>query len=183
MSGFLVRNRVVGFVALLVGSWCVMTWTHEAGHLVAGWCCGGQLQVAEVRPWRLPYSVFSPDPQPLVTLWCGPLLGVCVPVLVALIVNRAWVWFIAQFCVLANGLYLATAWFAGDAFLDTAQLLKHGANPLWIVLFCVLTIVSGYIGFKRSCVAFFCSRQPGGTEADNDAEGGRQIKGGRRDVE
>ena len=42
--------RMVVFAALLIVSWCVMVWTHEAGHLMGGWCCGAQLTVAEVRP-------------------------------------------------------------------------------------------------------------------------------------
>lgn len=45
MSSFLVRKQVAGFVALLVRPWWVMTWTDEAGHVVAGWCA--------VRNWSL----------------------------------------------------------------------------------------------------------------------------------
>jgi len=166
MSRLLFAKRMVLLAVLLIVSWCVMIWTHEVGHLVGGWCCGAQLTVAEVRPWHLPYSVFSPDPHPLLTLWAGPLLGVCLPVLVAAAGKRVWLWFIAYFCLLCNGVYLATAWFTGDAFLDTTRLLEHGANPWWIVLFCVTTIVPGYIGIKKAFLRLFCastvhSEEPG----------------------
>ncbi len=145
-------NRVVRFVLLLTVSWCVMTFTHESGHIIGGWLCGGTLKDADLLPWHLPYSIFVPDPKPLVTLWCGPVLGVLIPLAIALPVRRNWMWFIAYFCVLANGAYLATAWISGDRFLDTPQLLEHGAHPATIAIYCALTIGIGYIGFRHECV-------------------------------
>jgi uncharacterized membrane protein YoaK (UPF0700 family) len=145
--------RVTRFVLLLVVSWVVMTFTHELGHIIGGTCCGGTLKSAELRPWRLPYSIFEPDPFPLVTLWAGLILGVLVPVGTAIALQREWMWFIANFCVLANGAYIATAWFAGDRFLDTPKLLEHGASPITIAAYCILTLGCGYVGFRRSCIA------------------------------
>jgi hypothetical protein len=138
--------------ALLVVSWCVMTLTHETGHLVGGWLGGGTLQQFDLAPWRLPYSIFDPDPRPLLTLWSGPLLGIAAPCLTALLVRRPWMWFIAYFCVLANGVYLAAAWVSGDRFLDTQRLLDHGAWPASIALYCAVTIGFGYFGFRRTCL-------------------------------
>ncbi len=132
-----------------------MTFTHESGHLIGGWCCGGTLADADLLPWHLPYSFFNPDPHPLVTLWCGPVLGVIIPLTFATMVRRDWAWFIAYFCILSNGVYIATAWFAGDAQLDTPKLLNHGASEITIVLYSILTIGAGYIGFRRSCIRFF----------------------------
>jgi hypothetical protein len=86
-----------------------MTFTHETGHIVGGWCCGGTLTKADLLPWHLPYSIFDPDPKPLVTLWCGPILGVVIPLGLAIVIKRDWMWFIANFCIVANGAYLATA--------------------------------------------------------------------------
>jgi hypothetical protein len=144
--------RVTRFLLLLVASWVVMTFTHEMGHIIGGTCCGGTLQSADLMPWRLPYSIFEPDPFPLVTLWAGLILGVLLPVAVAMIVNRDWMWFIANFCVLANGAYIAAAWLSGDRYLDTPKLLEHGASPISIAVYCVLTIGFGYLGFRRSCI-------------------------------
>ena len=148
-------RRISGFVLLLLVSWCVMTLTHELGHIVGGWCCGGTLKDADLWPWRLPYSIFDPDPSPLTTLWCGPVLGVLVPVAIALILKRPSIWFVAHFCVLANGAYLATAWYSGDQFLDTTKLLHHGASPVLIAIYCVLTVGLGYVGFRCSCKSFW----------------------------
>ena len=144
--------RVLHFVGLMVVSWCVMTFTHEMGHIVGGSCCGGSLKTADLYPWHLPYSIFDPDPMPLVTLWCGPILGVLVPLAIAFAVRRDWMWFIANFCVIANGAYLATAWFSTDRFLDTPELLRHGAHPVTLGIYCLLTLGFGYFGFRRSCM-------------------------------
>ena len=114
-------------VILLLVSWVVMCTTHECGHLLGASISGGTLQRAELRPWKLPYSIFTPDPRPLVTLWFGPLFGAVLPVLLALVLRHRWSWFVAWFCVLANGAYLATAWYAGDALLDTSRMFAAGA--------------------------------------------------------
>lgn len=148
----LMPGRVCHFLLLLVVSWCVMTVTHEAGHVVCGWASGGTLQQADLMPWHLPYSLFNPDPYPLVTLWGGPLLGVVIPLAVAVLSRRDTVWFVAHFCLLANGTYLALAWVSGEHSLDTPKLLARGAHPGTIVAYCVATIGVGYVGFRRQCV-------------------------------
>jgi hypothetical protein len=56
---------------------------------------------------------------------------------------------------LANGAYLALAWISGDDHLDTNRLLHHGAHPLTIAIYCLLTLSIGYIGFRRSCIRVF----------------------------
>lgn len=145
-------RRVLHFALLLTVSWCVMTFTHESGHVLAGWAGGGTLRHADLAPWRLPHSSFDPDPRPLVTLWGGPVLGVLVPLTVGLLVRRDWVWFVAHFCLLANGSYHAAAWASGEQYLDTARLLQHGAHPATIAAYCVLTIGAGYVGFRRQCI-------------------------------
>ena len=102
---------------------------------MGGWLGGGTLQQADLRPWHLPFSIFSPDPRPLLTLWCGPILGVLAPCGVALVVRQNWMWLIANFCLLANGLYLALAWLSGDRLLDTVRLLEAGAWPAAIAVY------------------------------------------------
>lgn len=144
--------RFIRFAILLLAAWCVMTFTHEAGHVIGGWLSGGRLQAADLRPWRLPYSFFEPDPHPLITLWSGPLLGAFLPLVPALLVRRTWMWFIADFCLLANGAYLVTAWFSGDRLLDTPRLLQAGASPASIALYCAVTVGVGYVRFRRDCI-------------------------------
>ncbi len=145
-------SRWFTLAVLLLAGWCVMTFTHEAGHIVGGWLGGGTLIHAELRPWHLPHSLFEPDPHPLLTVWSGPLLGVIVPVLIAVIVRGRWMWFVADFCLLANGAYLATGWIAGDRYLDTPRLLAAGAWPISVLMYCVITIGIGYVRFRQDCL-------------------------------
>ncbi len=157
-----------------------MAFTHEMGHIVGGWCGGATLQTANLLPWNLPYSIFDPDPRPLITLWCGPLLGVVAPLGLAVGIRRESTWFVANFCVLANGAYLATAWFSGDRFLDTAKLLEHGAHPITIGLYCVLTIGFGYTGFRRSCIRVLTPLPCESVDAVSNRRPSRQRNGDQR---
>lgn len=129
-----------------------MTFTHEVGHVIGGTCCGGTLQSADLLPWHLPYSIFDPDPYPLVTLWAGPLLGIVVPVAIAILIRRDWMWFIANFCVLANGTYIAAGWIQGDRYLDTTKLIERGSSPIAVAAYCSITMCYGDLAFRRSCL-------------------------------
>lgn len=147
-----VKHRWLRLTWRLVICWCLMVLVHEAGHIAAGWLGGGSLQHADLRPWGLPQSHFQPDPRPLLTLWGGPLLGAGLPLVVAIIVGRDLAWFVAHFCLLANGVYLALGWLSGAPWLDTPRLLAAGASPGLILLYCVVTISLGYPGFRRACM-------------------------------
>ena len=148
------------FGLLLAASWCVMTFVHESGHILGAWASGGTLQHADLAPWHLPHSSFDPDPHPLITLWGGPIFGAIAPLVVALFVRRGWMWFIAYFCLLANGSYLALAWVSGEQYLDTTRLLQHGAHPATIAAYCVVTIGAGYVGFRRQCIRVLSTQVP-----------------------
>lgn len=145
-------QRILYLIVLFLASWSVMTFTHEMGHILGGWASGAKLQQADLIPWHLPYSFFDPDPYPLITLWGGLLLGVLAPLTLALLVRRNWMWFIAHFCLLANGVYILAGWIDGGEFLDTPKLLKHGASTLSIAFYCAVTIVFGYIGLRKSFI-------------------------------
>lgn len=108
-------RRYAIFAALLAFSWIVMTITHECGHIVGGMACGATLTDFDLVPWRMPYSLHSPDPQPLVTLWAGPLLGVVVPLTAASIV---------VYCVLTIG--IGYIWFRSDCIHYLATIPKSG---------------------------------------------------------
>lgn len=139
-------------------SWVAMTTTHELGHLVGGWIGGATLTDVDLAPWRLPYSVHQPDPYPLLTLWSGPVLGIAAPLIVASISRWRPAIFIADFCLLANGSYLALAWISGDRLLDTARLLDAGTPPWSLAVFCGLTVVIGYLRFRGTCAAVLFGR-------------------------
>lgn len=156
------RGRTFRLLLLLAVSWSVMTVTHEAGHLVGGWLGGGNLVDFELLPWRMPYSLFDPDPHPLLTLWAGPVLGVLVPLCLASLLRRRWGWFIASFCTLANGVYLALSWISGDRYLDAPRLLERGASPLAMTMYCLVTIGCGYLGFRHYLLAIIFREKDSG---------------------
>jgi hypothetical protein len=145
--------RYLILAVLLGASWIVMTVTHELGHIIGGWFGGAKLTAFDIVPWRLPYSLHNPDPYPELTLWAGPLLGVAAPLAIAALVHHCWAWFIADFCLIANGVYLALAWMSADRFLDTPRMIAAGVHPGWIATYCVLTIGFGYVWFRADCVA------------------------------
>ncbi|MEQ8208393.1 MAG: hypothetical protein RH917_01070 [Lacipirellulaceae bacterium] len=126
-----------------------MAVSHETGHLLGGWIGGSTLLKCDLAPWRLPYSIHNPDPNPALTLWSGPLVGVGLPALLAFAIGRWWTWFIADFCILANGTYLALAALSGDPLLDTPRMIAAGIHPTWIASFCLITISVGYFRFRR----------------------------------
>ena len=139
---------VIRLAILVSVSFCVMAFTHELGHLMGGQLGGATLQSGNLWPWRLPYTIFSPDPRPLITLWSGPLVGVLLPLIVALGIGHRWLWFIADFCLLANGVYIAAGWISRDSYLDTIRLLDNGASPVTLIAFCATTIGFGYGRFR-----------------------------------
>ncbi len=141
--------RILPVMGLLLLSWIVMTTSHELGHLVCGYACGGSLIDYDLVPWRLPYSHFSPDPYPRITLWGGLILGIFFPVIIAVLLRRDWCWFIAYFCVLSNGLYIAAGWISGESELDTNKLFKNGESWETILIYCTMTLAIGYFGFRR----------------------------------
>ncbi|TWU51541.1 hypothetical protein [Rubripirellula reticaptiva] len=151
-----------------------MTTTHECGHMIGGMTCGATLTDFDLAPWRMPYSLHSPDPNPLVTLWAGPIFGIAVPTFLAAIIRKRWAWFIADFCLIANGGYLALASLSGDRFLDTPRLLDAGAHPATIVIYCMLTIGIGYIWFRSDCIHYLApkSKQRDGGEPCDATESG-----------
>lgn len=149
--------RLLGLLAL---SWFVMTQVHEWGHIVAGICSGGKLVSYDLIPWHLPYSFFEPNPHPLFTLWCGPILGVVLPLLAACLIRHPYAWFVSHFCCAANGSYLALAWISGDRLLDTPKLLEHGASPWSIIGYCLITLSLGYLGLRNSVRLVLTSKSP-----------------------
>ena len=153
-------RRLVRFAGLVAVGWCVMCFTHELGHLLGGWAGGGELKSAWLGPWPPPHSRFEPDPRPRLTLWAGPAFGVAAPAAIAGLLRRRGAWFVADFCLLANGCYLAVSWWTGDRLLDTPRLLAAGASPIWIGTVCALACGVGYMRFRADCRAVWAGEAP-----------------------
>ena len=155
--------RTAKFALLIGAAWCVMCVTHEGGHVVGGRLGGGELASFWPGPWPPPHSRFAPDPRPVLTLWAGPVLGCLIPLALAALIRRRWAWFVADFCVLANGCYLACSWITGDRLLDAPRLLAAGVSPAWVGLFAAAAGGVGYVRFRADCRAVWAAGGPGGS--------------------
>lgn len=161
-------NRWAVLLLLLAWSWIVMTVCHELGHVVGGCCCGARVTVLELRPWEMPYSLYSPDPNPQVTVWAGPLLGCLVPMFAAIIINRPAVWFVGWFCVLANATYLLIGYVGGDSELDTTKILNAGTPEFAFWLFLAITGPVSYIKFRTQCILVMSTDSSSESETESD---------------
>ncbi|QDT12419.1 hypothetical protein [Planctomycetes bacterium K23_9] len=141
-------RRWIEIVYLLWWAWLCMALLHELGHIAVGCAVGGDLEHFELRPWCLPHSLFASNSFPLLTLWAGPILGSVSVLVVAAIVRRQAVWFVAWFSVVANGLYLLAGYYSGDSELDSTKMLQEG-TPAWMLIAVGAAMsIAGYIGFR-----------------------------------
>ncbi|MDZ4689579.1 MAG: M50 family metallopeptidase [Planctomycetaceae bacterium] len=127
-------NRVVYAIALLLLSWLLMQAVHELGHVAGAWAVGGTVQRVVLHPLTISRTDVVDDVRPLVTVWCGPIVGALLPLLGWWLSGRCRrpldqaLRFFAGFCLIANGAYLAYGSF--DGIGDAGELLKHG-SPVW----------------------------------------------------
>ena len=144
---------------MLSWAWFVMLLSHEFGHVLGGVASGAVLSRLEIRPWRLPFSLFAADPNPLLTLWAGPIVGCALPLSIAVCTRKQMIWLIAWFCVLANAAYLLLGYFGGDTELDSTKLLDAGTPPIVLLLFVVMTGPVSYVAFRREWMCLMSDPQ------------------------
>lgn len=142
------------FAVSLVGlSWFGMMAVHEAGHAVAAFATGGQVEQVVLHPATISRTDVSPNPRPDVVVWAGPLLGVILPLVVLMFVPRRFkiahgsFLFFAGFCLIANGAYIAIG--AGEGIGDSGEMLRTG-SPAWLlILFGTITVPAGLLLWHR----------------------------------
>lgn len=135
----------IGSTILL--SWLLMQAVHELGHVLGVWLTGGAVERVVLHPLAISRTDVSPNPQPLMVAWAGPLFGAIAPlaawgIAASLRLPFAWLFrFFAGFCLMANGLYLGVGSFGGIG--DAGDLVRHG-SPMWTLwVFGVLTAPVG----------------------------------------
>jgi hypothetical protein len=152
--------RYTTLLLWLLWAWVVMTVTHELGHVIAGLIGGARLIDLELRPWHLPHSDLVHDEHPLLTLWAGPVLGCLLPLLGASVLRHPECWFVAWFCVVANGTYLLLGYYSGDGELDSTKLIRAGARPVELIAAVAITVPLGYLKIRASCVDVITGKTP-----------------------
>ncbi len=137
----------------LLGSWLGMQLVHEFGHVLGAWLTDGQVAKVVYHPLTLSRTDLVHNPNPLVVVWAGPLVGVVLPLLVWLGVRAlqgpgVYLWrFFAGFCLIANGAYIGAGSF--DEIGDCGDMLRHGSPLWWLWLFGVLAMASGLALWHR----------------------------------
>ena len=151
MGGIVPRQRfrqIMLLAGLACLSWLGMMLVHEFGHVVGAWLSGGQVQHVTWHPTVFSSTYVEPNPQPLLVVWCGPLIGVLLPLCIAGLIRGLKLstshlfTFFAGFCLIANGTYIALGSFEGIA--DAGDMLWLG-TPQWVlVVFGVVTVPAGF---------------------------------------
>jgi hypothetical protein len=141
------QHQLVLIGSTLTFSWLAMQAVHELGHVVGSVLSGGQVAQVVLHPAKISQTRLAENPHPQFVAWMGPMFGIALPIasmLVARVVNwRGWYifQFFAAFCLVANGAYLAFG--SIGRIGDAGDLLRHGATPLLLWLFGLITIPTG----------------------------------------
>jgi Peptidase M50B-like len=140
--------QIVLIVSTVLGSWLGMQAVHELGHVVGAWVTGGRVARVVLHPLTISRTDLADNPQPLLVVWAGPVLGAVLPlalwgVSAGLGLAGTFVWrFFAGFCLLANGAYIAGGSF--DGIGDCGEMLRHG-SPIWLLwLFGAVCVPIGF---------------------------------------
>ncbi len=146
------RQRLPQFVligSLLLACWLGMQAVHELGHVLGAWATGGRVAQVVWHPLTISRTDLAHNPQPLVVVWAGPVVGVVLPLLmwgVAAVARMPGTYvlrFFAGFCLAANGLYIAGGSF--DEVGDCGVMLQHGSEHWHLWLFGAVTVPLGLV--------------------------------------
>ncbi|MEQ8788388.1 MAG: hypothetical protein RIC55_18910 [Pirellulaceae bacterium] len=145
-------NRLHQF--LLIGSFLPLCWlgmmaVHELGHVLAAWGTGGGVERVILHPLSFSQTFVAPNPQPMIVVWSGPLVGVTLPLLVwgvfyaARLPGAYLTRFFAGTCLIANGAYIGAG--SLGRIGDAGDMLRMG-TPMWVLwLFGLLTAPAGML--------------------------------------
>ena len=150
-------------VSLLATSWLLMMAFHELGHVAGAMLTGGTVQEVILHPLAISQTDVFPNPSPLLVVWAGPIVGCVLPLVLAASLPKSWVverktvWFLAGFCLIANGCYIGFGSF--DRVGDCGNMLDAGTPLVCLWLFGAIAIPAGlFIWHRLGSVAEFVSK-------------------------
>jgi hypothetical protein len=114
---------------------------------------GGRVARVVLHPLTISRTDLTDNPQPLVVVWAGPLVGIAAPLVlwaVAGALRLNWVFvvrFFAGFCLLTNGLYISLGSF--NRVGDCGEMLRNGSELWHLWLFGVVTVPAGLFLWHR----------------------------------
>lgn len=146
-------HQILFVVSLLVLCWFVMMAIHELGHVIGAIVTGGYVQRVVLYPLSISRTDVSPNPSPLIVVWLGPIIGSLIPSLACLLFPKKWTFerniaiFIAGFCLIANGAYIALG--SLDQVGDCRVMLENGSEIWQLLAFGALAIPLGLMAWHR----------------------------------
>ena len=78
-------HQVVFLFSVVALSWFAMMGIHEFGHVVGAMVSGGQVERVVLHPLTISRTDVKPNPNPLLVVWAGPLLGCMLPLVICLL--------------------------------------------------------------------------------------------------
>jgi len=132
-------------VCLAITCWYGMMLVHESGHMAGAMMTGGTVERFEFPLIGFSRTEISPNPHPLIVVWCGPILGAAIPLIFWLINLAKFRLYIldvfAAFCLLSNGLYIGAG--SLGRIGDAGDMLKMGSSLWTLWLFGVVATGGG----------------------------------------
>ena len=126
---------------------------HELGHVAGAIVSGGNVERVVLHPLTISRTDVSPNPNPALVVWLGPILGCLIPFVAWLLVPRNMTiarnvsLFFAGFCLIVNGAYIAIGSF--ERVGDCGEMLRTG-SPHWaLIAFGVFTMPLGLFLWHR----------------------------------
>lgn len=126
---------------------------HELGHILAAYLTGGGVTKVVLHPLDISRTDVSPNPQPVLVVWAGPVLGVMIPLVIWGVFCKLRIpgdylaRFFAGFCLIANGGYIAIGSF--ESIGDAGDMLRYGSGNWQLWLFGIVTIPPGFLLWHR----------------------------------
>jgi hypothetical protein len=156
--------QIMLVISIVLGSWLGMQAVHEFGHVVGAWLSGGRIEKVVLHPLTISRTDLAHNPHPLFVVWCGPIVGVVLP-LIAWAAAARWrmpgafvLRFFAGFCLIANGAYIAGGSIGRVG--DCEQMLRHGSAAWQLWLFGLVTVPLGLRLWHRQGACFGFGDRP-----------------------
>jgi len=146
-------HQLIFVASLLALSWFAMMSVHEFGHVVGALASGGAVERVVLHPLTISRTDVSPNPNPSIVVWLGPILGCIIPAVLWWFVPRQFTvarniaLYFTGFCLVANGAYIAIGSF--DRVGDSGVMLQHGSPPWTLLFFGALTFPLGFYIWHR----------------------------------
>lgn len=141
-------EHILFIASFITFSWLAMQAVHELGHVLGAWITGGKVIKVAIHPFIFSQTDLSFNPNPLIVVWAGPIIGSMIPLTVFFIARTfrlSCIYlfrFFAGFCLIANGIYIALG--PNNGFSDTGIMILHGSARWMLLLFGALTIPLGF---------------------------------------